>query len=109
MRIQFLETSAVGLAWMKAYYGEQIQLDAGRVYESFDAALENLKQSPRLGQRFDGFDNVRELQIVHSPFSILYTVKGEAIYIIDVRDGRGTRSAEALATFNGILRKKYNL
>jgi len=39
----------------------------------------------------------------------LYTMKNETIYIIDVRDQRGLRSAAALQVFTTELREKYGL
>ncbi len=94
---------------MKQYYREQSQLNSDRVFANFDAAQDRLSREPFAGHQFDDFENVRELQISKSPFSILFTHHNDTIYIIDIRDQRGLRSAEALADFTQRLKKKYGL
>lgn len=109
MKIVYLETAAPGLRWMKRYYREQTQLDSARVLANVNAALERLRTEPFAGRRFDDFEDVRELSIARSPFSILFTHRDDTLYIIDIRDQRGLRSAEALADFTARLRAKYGL
>ena len=94
---------------MKRYYREQPQLDSGRVFANYTAAKERLRDNAFAGQRFGDFEEVRELQILKSPFSILFTHRDETIYVIDIRDQRGLRSHEALATFTQELRERYEL
>jgi len=108
-KIQFLETSAHGMRWMKRYFKIQSQLNNAAAFTSFSKARALLKQEPLAGHRFDDLEHVRELKIRNSAFSILYTYKNDTVYIIDVRDQRGTRSAEALREFTNELKKKYGL
>ena len=84
---------------MKRYFKIQSQLDNTTVFTSFSKARVLLKQESLAGHRFDDLENVRELKIRNSALSILYTHKNDTVYIIDVRDQRGTRSAEALREF----------
>ncbi len=109
MKIVYLETTAPGLRWMRRYYQEQPQLNSDRVFSNFDAAKDRLREEPFAGHPFDDFDQVRELSISRSPFTILYTHRDDTIYIIDIRDTRGLRNADALADFTQRLRQKYRL
>jgi len=49
---------------------------------------------------------VREHPIVGACFTILYTVARDTIWVIDIRDARGLRSAEALRQFARDLRER---
>lgn len=109
MKVVYLATAQPGLRWMKRYYREHPQLNDDRVYANFDAAIERLRSEPFAGHVFEDFDRVRELRISKSPFSILYTHQADTIYIIDVRDQRGLRSADALADFIERLKDQYGL
>jgi hypothetical protein len=51
------------------------------------------------GKRFEDFETVREYLVQGTLFSLLYTVARDTVWIIDVRDQRGRRSAEALRRF----------
>jgi len=109
MNLVFLQTAQAGLRWMKQYYRQQPQLNADRVFNSLDSALDRLTQEPFVGHVFDDFKVVRELPIARCPFSIIYTTRDDTIYIIDIRDQRGLRSASALRAFNQELRRQYGL
>lgn len=109
MKIIYLETAAPGLRWMKRYYQEQSQLNDDRVFANFEAAKDRLREEPFAGHPFDDIERVRELKVSRSPFSILYTHQDDTIYIIDIRDQRGLRSADALAEFVRRLKAKYGL
>ena len=109
MKLVFLETSALGLAWVKRFSREQSQLDKPAFFANFRAARSLLAEHPLAGHRLDGFENVRQLKISHSPFSLIYTCRGDTIYIIDVRDQRGNRSARALRQFTSALARKHGL
>jgi hypothetical protein len=52
---------------------------------------------------------VREYNITGTAFSLLYSVMADNIWIIDIRDQRGLRSAEALRTFTSELRQRFGL
>ena len=109
VKIQYLESSIYGLKWLKQYFKTQQQLNSKEAFNNFAKARALLKQAPLSGHIFDEIENVRELKIQKSAFSILYTFKRNIIYIIDIRDQRSTRSAEALTEFLAKLKKKYDL
>jgi len=109
MRIQFLETSEPGIRWMRRYFRVQPQLDKDAAIASFKNAKNLLRQEPYVGHVFDELDGVYELKISKTAFSILYTVKTNIAYIIDIRDQRGLRSSNALRQFSARLKSKYGL
>ena len=109
MKIQFLESAELGIRWMKRYFNGQPQLDKKAAVQSYSNTRKLLKQEPYIGHEFDEIDGVLELSIVGTHFSILYVVKDETIYIIDIRDQRGFRSANALRQYAQRLKQKYDL
>lgn len=109
MKIQFLESSAPGIRWMRRYFREQPQLDQKAASESYKSTRNLLKQEPFIGHIFDEMEGVFERSIAKTHFSILYTVNGDTIYIIDIRDQRGFRSSNALRQYSMHLKRKYNL
>lgn len=79
------------------------------MFSGFRSALDRLEREPFAGHAYEDFETVRELTILKSPFSILFTHRDDNIFIIDVRDQRGLRSYEALRAFTRELNKKYDL
>ena len=104
MKLGYLRTAEPGLRWMRAYYRRNSQLDIGRAAASLRIAETVLREHPAAGRRFEDFDAVREYPIRGTSFSLLYTVARETVWVIDVRDQRGQRSAEALGQFLQELR-----
>ena len=109
IKIQYVESSAHGFRWLKRYFKMQKQLNSNAAFENFAKARALLKQEPLAGHIFDEIEGVRELKIQKSAFSILYTFKRDIIYIIDIRDRHGTRSADAIREFTDKLKGKYEL
>lgn len=109
MEIKYLETTEPGLRWLRNYYHQNPELNFDKVIASLSQAEQVLSEFPQSGEHFEDFKDVREYQISGTAFSLLYTVARETIWIIDLRDTRGMRSAEVLKAFNTSLRKKYDL
>ena len=109
MKIQFLETANPGIRWMRRYFHDQPQLDKQAASQSYKDTKKLLKQEPYIGRIFDEKDGIFERSISKTHFSILYAVKDETIYIIDIRDQRGLRSSNALRQYTQYLKKKYEL
>lgn len=99
MRIEYLATSEPGLRWMRSYYRRNPQLDIRRAAAALRAAEAVLREQPAAGRRFEDFETVREYLLQGTHFSLLYAVARGTVWIIDVRDQRGQRSAEALRDF----------
>lgn len=109
IRVQYLDTAALGLKWVRDYFRQQKQLNDMAAFEHYRNAIALLKQQPLAGRCFDGFDEVRELNVKNTAFSILYIYKYETIFVIDIRDQRGMRSAAMVVEFEARLRRKYGL
>ena len=106
MKLEYLPTSEPGLRWMRTYYRRNPQLDVRRAAASLRTAETILREHPAAGRRFEDFDTVREYLLQGTSFSLLYTVARDTVWIIDIRDQRGRRSAEALRRFLQELRAK---
>lgn len=104
MKLEYLKTSEVGVRWFASYYRRNPQLDTRKAVAALRAAETSLREFPMTGVVFEGFEAVREKQILETAFSLLYTVQSDTVYIIDLRDQRGVRSAEALRQFTRELR-----
>lgn len=109
MKLKYLQTSQLGVRWLKTYYRKNPQLNLKKAVASLQSAEQTLRENPLAGERFENHDNVRELPILGTSFSLLYTVAQDTIWIIDIRDQRGYRSAEALRLFNRELRARYGI
>ncbi len=109
MQLRFLATSRFGLEWMKRYYREHPQLDRRAAFRSFAATRGLLAAHPLAGALYEDFENVREIGIARTPFSILYTVVGDTIFVIDIRDRRGLRSAAALRRFTAEIKGRHGV
>jgi len=94
---------------MRRYFREQPQLNKEAALESYKNTKNLLRQEPYIGHVFDEMDGIFELRISKTNFSVLYTVKDETIYVIDIRDQRGFRSSIALQQYSQLLKKKYGL
>jgi len=109
MEITYLETSEPGLRWMHSYYHQNPQLDYDQAVTSLIKAESVLKDHLFSGRVFEDYEQVRQYQIGNTAFALLYTVERETIWIIDVQDTRGRRSAGALRAFNDKIRNTYSL
>ena len=109
MQIQYLPTVEAGARWFRAYYRRNPQLDFRRATSSLKAAEQTLKEFPFSAEPFEDYENVREQHILETPFSLLYTVAQDTIWIIDLRDTRGMRSAEVLSVFTRDLKTRYGI
>jgi hypothetical protein len=108
MQVEFLQTSQPGLRWMIQYYRSNPQLNQARAFASFSATERRIADLAPPRETFAGLKNVWEVKIQKTAFSFLYTIQDQTVYVIDIRDQRGHRSAEALRAFDRELRKKYD-
>lgn len=107
MEIQFLETSGPGLRWMMTYFWKNPQLDRKRALQSFEVTKQKIAEFSPPSETYEDLPDVWEIKIQRTAFSILYTIRRDTVYIIDIRDQRGHRSADALRRFDKELRNKY--
>ena len=107
MKVEYLQTSQPGLRWMMQYYRSNPQLNKSKAFASFAATERRMAELPPPKETFAGLTDVWEATIPKTAFSFLYTIREATVYVIDVRDQRGYRSAEALALFDRELRQRY--
>lgn len=84
---------------MRSYYRQNPQLNRAKALAALQAAERILQDNPFAGTRFEDFDTVREFKIQGTAFALLYTVARDTVWVIDLRDQRGLRSADAVAEF----------
>ena len=106
--LRYLATAEPGLRWMRTYHRRNPQLDVIRAVEALRRAEAVLQAYPDAGRRYEDYEAVREFKITGTAFSLLYTVARGTVWVIDVRDQRGLRSAEALQAFTAELQAKLN-
>jgi hypothetical protein len=106
MKLRFLETAQPGLRWFRRYYAQNPQLNRRKALAAFAAARGLIKGNRFIGHTFEGMAEVREHPIAGTHFTILYTIARDTIWVIDIRDARGLRSAEALSRFAHDLRAR---
>lgn len=94
---------------MRSYYRKNPQLDRASALKSLHLAETVLAEFPQSGHKFQDMNGVFEYPINGTPFSMLYTVAHDAVWVIDIRDQRGLRSAAAISAFDRELRRKYGL
>jgi plasmid stabilization system protein ParE len=109
MKLRYLPTSEFGLRWMRSYYLKNPQLNRRAASVAMKVAEQTLMSFPYSGQIYEAFEDVREFHIQGTAFAFLYTVSRDCVWIIDVRDTRGNRSAEALREFVSVVRKRNGL
>ena len=106
MKLSYLATAEPGLRWFRQYYLKNPQLDRTKAIHALATAEATLIEFPFSGAVYEDFEAVREYKIVGTAFSLLYSVARENVWIIDVRDQRGQRSAEALRRFLSTLNRQ---
>ena len=109
MEVRYLETAEPGLRWFRAYYRQNPQLDLSKAINALILAEAIVAEYPISGAGYEDFTTVREYKIQGTAFSLLYTVAQDAVWIIDLRDQRGQRSAEALRLHVRELRALYGI
>jgi hypothetical protein len=109
MKLEYLQTAQAGVKWFRGYYLKNPQLNLSKAVAALRVAELTLRENPMAGEHFDDFETVREYKIIGTAFSLLYTLAGDRVLVIDLRDQRGFRSAEALRAFTAELRHCYGL
>lgn len=84
---------------MLRYYERIFPAGRAQGKKRYQQAKRLLRDNPHGGHPFDGRGNIRELKIQRTPFSIIYTIDSDTIYVIDIRDQRGVRRVAGLGRF----------
>lgn len=107
--IHYLETSKLGVAWLRSYYRKNPQLRMSEAVASLRHSERLIADPAFLAPQYEDDKRIRKMRIDGTHFSILYVIDGDALYIIDIHDPRGLRSYEAIQNFERELRQKYNV
>lgn len=108
MKLEYLQTAQAGVRWFRGYYRKNPQLNLPKAVAALRVAELTLRENPMAGERFDDFDTVREYKIIATAFSLLYILADDRVLMIDLRDQRGFRSADALRAFVAELRQRHD-
>lgn len=92
MRIIFLASARRDLGWFRQYY--RVVFAAGKEHAGahFKEAKQLLKSYPLVGHPSDTA-NLRELQVLKTPFALIYRIRGDEIQIVRLWDQRAERPA----------------
>lgn len=84
---------------MLRYYARVFPEGRANAKARYEAAKLQLRENPFSGHRYEDWENVREMRILGTPFSVIYTIGENVIYVIDVRDQRGIRTVAGISRF----------
>lgn len=87
MEIKFSDQAYVDLKWFDIYFSEVFPDGKVKAYNNFEHSLILLSEFPEIGKLEEG-DNVREYQIKHTVFSLVYELRDDLIIILSVWDTR---------------------
>jgi len=92
MKIVFLEDAGRDIQWVRFYYQSVFPDGSSRARAHLKAIQTTLAANPYAGRPSDTWDDVRELSIPRTPFSLIYRVTPTQIEILrlwDIRQGTG--------------------
>ena len=92
-KIVYLPSTVQDFAWFRQYYTSVFPDGIENAKKQFAALEQTLSANPFIGRPSDGYENVRELHIPRTPFTVIYRVTDthiEALRIWDDRQGGGT-------------------
>jgi hypothetical protein len=90
MKIVFLASTVQDLQWFRHYYRNVFPDGGGKAGAHFKAALSTLAANPYAGKPCEPWQDVRELSIPRTPFTLIYRVAQTQIEVLrlwDVRQG----------------------
>ena len=92
MKIVFLEDAAQDIQWFRFYYQSIFPEGSKRARSNLKAIQQTLAANPYAGHPSDAREDVRELSVPRTPFSLIYRVTPDQIEILrlwDARQGAG--------------------
>lgn len=85
MRLVYLPTAFADVVWTRHYYRSIFPQGSRRAREQLYAVETLIMENPGVGHPIDG---AREFPISRTLFRVIYRLRGEAIEILRVWDGR---------------------
>jgi plasmid stabilization system protein ParE len=92
MKIVFLEDAAQDIQWFRFYYQSIFPEGSKSARSNLKAIQLTLAANPYAGHPSDAREDVRELSVPRTPFSLIYRVTPDQIEILrlwDARQGAG--------------------
>lgn len=88
MLLVFLPSTARDLEWFRYYYNSVFPDGDVKAKQHFRATKQLLAENPYIGRAVGGYDDVRELVIPRTPFTVIYRVNVDQIEVLRVWDRR---------------------
>jgi plasmid stabilization system protein ParE len=88
MKILILASAKADLRWFKRYYMQVFPAGRENADQQYRALLQLLRSTPNVGERVEGFPDVREFPIRRTPFAVLYRVQPDHVEILRIFDQR---------------------
>lgn len=107
--LKYLDTARPGLAWMRAYYRKNPALRIDKAVAALKHAEALIRDPIFTAPPFEDSETVRTMRIEGTHFSLIYTVAENTVWIIDVRDPRGLRGAEAVRGYARELQQRHGI
>jgi len=91
MELVYLPSTVSDLEWFRTYYSDAFPNGQKQAQKQFIAIEQILRDNPHIGHKTE-FNNVRELVISKTPFSIIYRLTPDRIEILRIWDNRANPS-----------------
>ena len=88
MKIVYLPTCAPDFAWFNHYYTNVFPAGEPNAQKQFVAIERSLGANPFIGHPTESFDELRELHIPRTPFTLYYRVTDTQIEVLRLWDER---------------------
>ena len=88
MQIVYLPSSIKGIEWMRFYYKSSFREGSAKARNQIKLFKELLQNNPYIGKSLEEFEDVRELAVSGTPFSIIYRITNTQIEILNIHDQR---------------------
>lgn len=90
MRIVFLKSARLDVAWFREYYAVKFPAGQSNAVVHLQEAKVLLKTYPNIGHPSDT-ESLRELQVLKTPFMLVYRIRADEIQIVRLWDQRAER------------------
>ncbi len=90
MRIVFLKSARLDVAWFREYYTGKFPAGQSKAATHLREAKVLLKAYPYAGHPSDT-ESLRELQVLKTPFMLVYRIQADEIQIVRLWDQRAER------------------
>ncbi len=93
MRVVYLPQTYEDVRWINRYYTDVFPAGRANFRTIFYEVEKLLQQNPEIGKKSELADNVRELNLVKTPFVFIYRVKTDRVEVLRIWDQRRDRDS----------------